>query len=244
MANLLLRPPPVIDGVIGLHGGDHAVVGKAFDQRRAQMLGMLDPEAPLSLVWNRFVDPEHLVIRAIADGVNGDLKVAGVRVGHKRLHPAVGHRLHRQAAVVGVIGERLEKRRCRRAERTVGKSFQSADAQAIAAEGFLHGCGDEPFVFGDRGEQIDARRQQAILFQALIGSEVFERFPTGHVAERRHAEAGRFGQRRASGSDALVRRCRTDHSFDVRCRRVFQDAGRFAARIARTWRRRCVESTA
>ena len=91
MSDLLLRPPAIINAVIRLHGSDHAIVGETLDQRRIEMLGVLDAETSLTLVGDRLVDLQHFSIRAVADRVNCDLQVVRVRIGDIRLHPAIGH---------------------------------------------------------------------------------------------------------------------------------------------------------
>ena len=74
------------------------------------MLGVLDAKAPLAHIRDRFENLEDFVVGAISDRMNRDLKVVRVGVGDRALHPAISHRLHRQSAILRIIGEWLEHR--------------------------------------------------------------------------------------------------------------------------------------
>ena len=73
----LLRPPPVVGRVVGLHRGDDADLGEAGDGRRAQVLGVLDAEPPVPRPVRRghaLVDTQEPVVGGVADGVHQDLE--------------------------------------------------------------------------------------------------------------------------------------------------------------------------
>ena len=49
MANAAFGPAPVVDGVIGLHGGDHTKLGEAVEIFRSHVLRVLDAETAICL---------------------------------------------------------------------------------------------------------------------------------------------------------------------------------------------------
>src|SRR5207245_1155926 len=49
VANAAFGPAPVVDGVIGLHGGDHTKLGEAVEILRSHVLRVLDAETAICL---------------------------------------------------------------------------------------------------------------------------------------------------------------------------------------------------
>src|SRR5438128_1524557 len=139
------------------------------------MLRVLDAKSLLALTGNRFVNFQDLIISAVPDRVNRNLQVVSSSVSDGTLHSAVGHRRHCQAAIFRIVEKRFEKRRGGRAEGSVGESFESTDAKAIASESLFDGRSDKPLVFQNRGIEINARSEAAAFFELLIGAEIFVR---------------------------------------------------------------------
>ena len=132
-------PASVVDGVVGLHRGDHVQLREAIEILGRHVLRVFDAEAAVALavgLHDFAVQVEDDRNALVADGVGAKLQSGGIG-----LHHAVPHQRQRmhfvgeQAVVVGLIVEGLEEVGGGRAERAVGVSLERADAKIGAAEG-------------------------------------------------------------------------------------------------------------
>ena len=136
------------------------------------MLGMFDPEPPVArtvLLRRLPVNVEDAQVGLVADGMNHHLQPHLVRALDPFEHDAFRqHLVEQQAARVGRIVVRLEEEGGRRTEAAVGKAFQPADAQHIAAERRAHAGLGQRFPRDDRAHGVDARLQLAALKHELV----------------------------------------------------------------------------
>src|SRR2546425_35060 len=88
LADAFFGPPPVIDGMVGLHRGNHAKLREARKVLRAHVLGVLDAKAMVTSVIaaGPREDVEYFGGGAVADGMNGWLNAGLVAPGHRLLH--------------------------------------------------------------------------------------------------------------------------------------------------------------
>ena len=93
----------------------------------AQMLGVLDPKAPVAravLPLGLFVHSQHQVVGFVADGMHGYLQSRAIRVQNMRLHLAFrDHLAVRQAGSVRRIQVWLKEERRRRPQRAIGEAL-------------------------------------------------------------------------------------------------------------------------
>ena len=89
LAHAVLRPAAVVDDVIGLHRRDHAQLGEAAVVLRAQVLGVLDAEAPVArpvCPCHAIVDRQEDGVGAVTDRVDGDLQSRRVGAADPAAH--------------------------------------------------------------------------------------------------------------------------------------------------------------
>ena len=113
VADALLRPAAVVDGVIRLDGGDDGELCEALEVFGRHMLRVLDAEAAVEgpMGFGHFrVQIKNDRDPLVADGMGAKLKTSSVGLHHPIAHER--ERLHfigKQAVIIGLIGERLEE---------------------------------------------------------------------------------------------------------------------------------------
>ena len=165
--------------MIRLHRGDDLLLAEAGDFAGAQMLGVLDAEAPVArpvLLGRLLVDVEDAQVRLVADGVDHDLQAELVRAFDAFEHDAFGqHLVEQQAARVRRIVVRLEEEGGGGAEAAIGKTLQPADAQPVAAERGAHAGLGQRFPRDNRAHGVNARLQFAALEHVLVKADILIR---------------------------------------------------------------------
>ncbi len=124
--------------MVGLDRGDEAELPHALDVLRPQVLGVLDPPAPVP--WpvpadGFFIEVENDRIRPVADGVDGELEACFVRGLDPFLHDSF--RIHvgaEQALQIRVVGVGLEKQGSGTSQGPVDEAFQPPDFEKIVSE--------------------------------------------------------------------------------------------------------------
>ena len=209
MTDHLLRPPPVIDRVVGLHAPDYPQLCDPGNVRRRDMLEVFDAKAAIARsVFARDAgeDVELGANRAIANRVHDDVQPGFVGAGRPRIEML--RRVDEEARVVRCIREWGEHRRGVGAERTVHETFEAANVQPrIAAAARPHGVA-QLFPRREWHGRVDARAHPAAVSRALESSHVG---PCAHVVDGGHAVARDVRHRGIDGPVDLLR-CRLRNS--------------------------------
>ena len=139
VADAPFGPAPIIDGVVGLHRGDHVQLGEAIEILGRHVLRVFNAEAAVALavgLHDLAVQIENDRNALVADGVRAKLQAGGVGSHHAVLHQR--NRMHfvgEQAVVVGLVAEGFEEVCGGRSQGAVGVGLERADAKIGAAKG-------------------------------------------------------------------------------------------------------------
>ncbi len=170
-----------------LHGGDDPQPGEARQIRVAQHLGVFAAVAGVTSavdLGRPFVGIEDPAVAQIADGVNADLKAAGVGRQHPPFQLRIAHL--RQTAAGRVVGEGFQEQGRPRSQGAVDEAFQNTETDPVPArrETLAQGIGGLQILcpLCERNGKAHPGGQLALLVQGFeqIGV-VVEVLETGHT---------------------------------------------------------------
>ena len=226
-------PASIVDGVVRLDDAITCNSSEAVEILCRHVLRVFDTEAAVALA----VGFHHFAIQIedgrnalVANGVSANLQARGIGFHHAILHQR--NRMHfvgKQAAVIGLIAERLEEVCGGRAERAIRVGLERADAKKWTTKRvpdtnfylIIDTCNER------RG--IDARSQFSPLQQLGVNSNV--RVFRIHVLHAGDPKRGRMSQGPFDCPQALIMRKWRRDLVDVVHGGVFQRAGGVAVRI-------------
>jgi len=235
-ADPLLRPLPVVDGVVRLHGRNHAEARVAREVLRRDVLRVLDARPPVARTVgcsDVLEQIQHHRDGPVADRVDAELLARAVDLPKARAHAL--ERLHlvgQQAAALRVVGVGFEEQRRGGPEGAIGKPLGPADADEGTLSGRFAGAALlELLREGDLGgHRPDPRRQLVARVELPVQIHVLVGRP--HVLHGGDAERGHVSERPAQDPLAALGRVGGNHALHQRHGGVFQHAGRLAGSVA------------